>query len=70
LAWINLSHYFEPDVNLTRYFGEHGGVLLEGGDMFIADGEGHIRVNFACPRATLEEGLKRIIAAVPTTPAG
>lgn len=70
LAWINLSHYFEPGTNLTRHFAEHGGVLLEGGDMFIADGDGHIRVNFACPRATLSEGLKRIIAAVPATSAG
>ncbi|NNE46827.1 MAG: putative C-S lyase [Rhodothermales bacterium] len=66
LAWIDLSHYFDADINLTRFFAEHGGVLLEGGDMFIADADGCIRVNLACPRATLTDGLNRIIAAVPS----
>ncbi|NNC80449.1 MAG: putative C-S lyase [Acidimicrobiales bacterium] len=64
LAWIDLRHYFEPGTNLTRFFAEHAGVVLEGGDMFISDGDGHIRVNFACPRATLAKGLDRIVAAV------
>lgn len=64
LAWINLSAYFTPETNLTRHFAEATGVLLEGGDMFVADGDGHVRVNIACPRAVLEDGLARIIAAV------
>ena len=65
LAWINLFAYFEPETNLTRHFAETAGVILEGGDMFISDGDGHVRVNVACPRSVLVEGLDRIIAAVP-----
>jgi len=64
LAWINLSAYFPPETNLTRYFAEAAGVLLEGGDMFVADAEGHLRLNAACPKATLAEGLGRVIDAV------
>lgn len=63
LAWIDLGVYFEQDVNLTKFFAEHG-VLLEGGDMFLHNADGYIRLNLACPRAKLEEGINRIINAV------
>jgi cystathionine beta-lyase len=65
LAWVDLSEYFAAEENLTRWFGQHGGVLLEGGDMFVADADGHIRLNVACPPSILTEGLERVIAAVP-----
>lgn len=29
--------------------------------MFVANGEGYIRLNLACPRSVLEEGLRRIV---------
>jgi len=64
LAWVNLAAYFPDELNLTRYFAEACGVLLEGGDMFVADADGHVRLNLACPRSTLTEGLNRIIDAV------
>ena len=28
--------------------------------MFVANSDGYIRLNLACPRSILEEGLKRI----------
>lgn len=62
LAWIDLRRYFEDDVNLTRHFAETEGLLLEGGDMFVADGEGHVRLNIACPLATLADGVDRLVA--------
>ena len=65
LAWVDLSAYFVPGTNLTRHFAEATGVIVEGGDMFISDGDGHIRINVACPRSVLEEGLGRLISAVP-----
>lgn len=61
LAWVNLEYYFNADANLTRYFAETVGVLVEGGDMFVADADGHVRINIACPRSVLEQGLTRII---------
>ena len=63
LAWVDLGAYVEPGTNLTRYFAETAGVLIEGDDMFVADGFGHIRINLACPRSTLLEGLRRLAPA-------
>jgi cystathionine beta-lyase len=64
LAWVNVGAYVPSDVNLTLFFANKAGVLLEGDNMFVSNGEGHIRLNLACPRPRLEEGLKRISSAI------
>ena len=66
LAWVDLSEYFEADENLPLFFVYKAGVLLEGGNMFIQNSDCFIRLNLACPKATLEEGLKRICEAINT----
>ena len=63
LAWIDLRRYFAPDIDLTRYFAEKTGVLLEGGHKFVADGAGHVRLNLACPRSVLDDAMTKIVAA-------
>ena len=63
LAWIDLSHYFLPEENLTRHFAESAGLILEGGDMFVSDAIGWVRLNLACPRSTLDDGISRLVAA-------
>ena len=60
LAWVNISAYVNKNENLPLLFAKKAGVLLEGGNMFVQNSEGFIRLNLACPRKTLEEGLKRI----------
>ncbi len=64
LAWVDLSAYFEPDEELPAFFAYNAGVLLEGGNMFVQNSDGFIRLNLACPRATVEEGMRRICDAV------
>ncbi|MBK5239636.1 MalY/PatB family protein [Clostridium sp.] len=64
LAWVNIGPYLPDEKELPLYFANNAGVLLEGGDMFVDNSEGFIRLNLACPRATLAEGLKRIKDAV------
>lgn len=66
LAWVNLSEYFDPDEHLPLFFAYKAGVLLEGGNMFVQHSDCFIRLNLACPRARLEEGLRRICEAVNT----
>ena len=39
-------------------------VALTGGTFFGAEGEGFMRVNFACPRTQLKEGIRRLGAAL------
>lgn len=64
LAWIDVAAYFPEGGNLTLFFANKAGVLLEGDNMFVANGAGHIRLNLACPRTRLEEGLNRIVKAI------
>ncbi|MCF6320097.1 MAG: aminotransferase class I/II-fold pyridoxal phosphate-dependent enzyme [Proteobacteria bacterium] len=64
LAWVNLSAYFDKEENLTEFFAQTAGVLLEGGDMFVGNADGCIRLNLACPRVKLKEGLMRILKAI------
>lgn len=64
LAWVDLSAYFPPNSDLIAFFAHNAGVLLEDGKRFVANADGFIRLNLACPRATVEEGLKRIVKAI------
>ncbi|MCB2342864.1 MalY/PatB family protein [Clostridium estertheticum] len=60
LAWVNINSYLPNQENLPLFFANKTGVLLEGGNMFVTNSDGYIRLNLACPRSILEEGLKRI----------
>lgn len=64
LAWVDISAYLPDEPNLPLFFANQAGVLLEGGNMFVANAEGCIRLNLACPRSMLTEGLKRICKAL------
>ncbi|HIE4393036.1 TPA: aminotransferase, partial [Serratia liquefaciens] len=66
LAWIDISRLVDDSnqEEVTLFFARHAGVLLEGGQMFVSNGDGHIRLNLACPRAMLAEGLNRISKAL------
>ena len=66
LAWVDVSAYFEPDEQLTLFFANEAGVLLEAGNMFVRNSDRFLRLNLACPQSMLAEGLKRICEAVNT----
>jgi len=40
------------------------GLALNDGSMFGSGGEGYMRLNVGCPRATLEQALERLKNAV------
>jgi cysteine-S-conjugate beta-lyase len=60
LAWVNIEACLSSQENMPLYFANNAGVLLEGGNMFVANSKGCIRLNLACPISTLKEGLERI----------
>lgn len=64
LAWVDISAYISKEENLPLFFANKAGVLLEGGNMFVDNSDGYIRLNLACPKSVLEEGLKRICEAL------
>lgn len=63
LGWVDLSAYqnmIPEGENISTFFAKKAGVIAEGGELFVDNGEHHVRINVACPRAVLEEGLRRI----------
>ena len=65
LAWFDVSalHLEDP----YGFFVKAGLGLSDGRDFL---GSGHLRMNFGCPRATLDEGIRRLKAAVQSLRAG
>lgn len=64
LAWVDVSAYLGDEESLPMFFANNAGVLLEGGNMFVQNSDGYIRLNLACPRSVLEEGMRRIADAI------
>ena len=64
LAWIDCRCIDMPSADLEEYLIEKCGVWVNAGSMYGADGEGFIRINLACPRSRLIEGLDRLIPAL------
>lgn len=58
LAWIDVRSVNESSEQLEERLMEEQKVWINAGSMYGT--EGFIRINLACPRATLEEGLKRL----------
>ncbi|WP_375753755.1 MalY/PatB family protein [Vibrio sp. HN007] len=61
--WLNMRRLGLSDKELDNKFIKEANVLPEGGTMFGEQGSGYQRLNIACPRSTLEEGLNRIVRA-------
>ncbi len=59
LAWLDLREV-ESDYEVLERKIKEAKVVLDGGSMFGSEGRGFIRINYACPRSVLKEGLIRI----------
>jgi cystathionine beta-lyase len=64
LAWIDCHAVPTAGKSPMKFLLEKGRVSLNEGASFGGGGEGFVRLNFACPRRTLEEGLQRLRQAV------
>jgi cystathionine beta-lyase len=63
LAWLDFNEALPDPVELDRFIVREAGLWLDAGTIFGPEGGGFERVNFACPRATLEQALDRLGAA-------
>lgn len=64
LLWIDCSGLGLDAKALKSFMIEQAGVGLNAGIEYGEEGSQFMRMNIACPRATLEEGVSRIINAV------
>ncbi|GGP13886.1 MalY/PatB family protein [Oceanobacillus neutriphilus] len=64
LVWVDCSELNMDKEELNRFMIDKGRVGLNPGQDYGIEGDTFMRINVACPRATIEEGVKRIIHAV------
>jgi len=64
LAWVDFTAYFPEKTNLTKFFLQEAGVILEGSEMFVENGGLRVRLNLACPRAQVQAALERMHKAI------
>ncbi|MEJ8778251.1 MalY/PatB family protein [Pseudogracilibacillus sp. ICA-222130] len=64
LLWIDCHELGFTDKELQTFMIEQAKVGLNAGSSYGTEGENFMRINIACPKATLQEGLDRIIHAV------
>src|SRR5699024_6259885 len=64
LLWINCEKLGFTDKELQEFMIKDAKVGLNAGSSYGKDGEQFMRMNLACPKATLQEGIDRIVQAV------
>ena len=67
LLWLDMRG-LPIDGDLMEFCHKKAGVAPSPGVFFGDAGEGFVRLNFGCPRATLQDGLERLRAAVEQLP--
>lgn len=61
LVWVDVTHYSNNVEELCEHLLTEGKVWVNPGTMYGPEsGKGYIRINIACPRSLMMEGLKRI----------
>ena len=61
LVWLDISSLELTSDEATEELLKHGKVLLNSGTLYGKHaGQGYLRLNIACPRVMLQEGLRRI----------
>lgn len=64
LMWLDFSAFDFSDEELSERLIHKGKVVLNSGASYGPNGQKHLRLNIACPRKTLKEGLHRIVTAL------
>ena len=65
LAWLDCRNLGLP-VNPQEFFVQEARVAFNEGETFGKGGEGFVRLNFGCPRTTLQMGLDRMKSSLAT----
>lgn len=60
LLWLDVSHFTDDSVALSEAIREKTGLYISEGAQYGGNGRYFLRLNTACPRATLNDGLSRL----------
>ena len=60
LLWVDVAAYTSDARSLAEFIRADSGLYLSSGTVYRGDGNHFLRLNVACPRATVEAGLHRL----------
>ena len=60
LCWLDVSNITDDSTKLAAYIRKETGLYMSAGKGFGGDGRSFLRLNVACPKATLMDGLERL----------
>lgn len=60
LLWLDCSSLTGVSTDIASFIREKSGLFLSDGTQFGGNGEHYLRMNVACPRSILEDGLNRL----------
>lgn len=64
LIWLDCRGLGMTDADLERFMAEKAGLGMNLGSSFGPGGEGHMRLNAACPRSVLQKAMEQLEKAV------
>lgn len=64
LLWIDCSKITEDSAELCKYIRSNTGLYVSNGYVYGGNGKTFMRMNIACPRIRLEDGLSRLEAGI------
>ncbi len=66
LLWLDVSAYTDNSKELAAFLRKETGLFVSHGMIYRGDGNHFLRLNVACPKATLEDGLARLKKGLET----
>lgn len=63
LLWLDCAGMCDDADRFVAFLREHGGLVLSKGSQYGPQGRTFLRMNVACPRSLVEDGLNRLVRA-------
>ena len=64
LMWLDISRYTDESGELQQFLRKKAGLFVMPGRDYVGNGNLFLRLNTACPRSLLEDGLNRLKAGL------
>lgn len=64
LSWLDCSKFCTDSEELVTFIREQTGLVLSAGRIFRGNGQSFLRLNYACPKSQLINGLNRLKIAI------
>lgn len=60
MIWLDAGDITKGRADLASFIRKNTGLFISKGEIYGQGGEGHLRINLACPRSMVEDGMERL----------